>query len=144
MTLQQTIMEDMKTAMKAHDSATLDAIRLLRSEIKNIEIDHGVQDDAGVEKIVARLIKQWQDAKTDYQKGERSDLVAEAEVKIRVLSKYLPAQMDADEVRLVVQQVVAKSEQKNAGPIIGLVMKQLAGKADGTLVAKLVQEELNK
>lgn len=142
MTIAETIMEDMKTAMKAHDSETLGAIRLLRSEIKNFEIDNGVQDDAGVQKIVARLIKQWKDAIEEYKKGNRDDLVAEAEVKIKVLEKYLPAQLSEAEVKKIVEEVIAQSGQTQMGPLIGMVMKKVAGQADGGLVSRLVRESL--
>ncbi len=143
MTLAQTIMEDMKNAMKAHDADTLGTIRLLRSEIKNFEIDNGVQDDAGVQKIVVRMIKQWKDAIEEYKKGNREDLVAEAEVKIKVLERYLPAQLSEDEVKKIVQEVITQSGQTQMGPVIGMVMKKVAGQADGGLVSRLVKEALN-
>ena len=63
-------MEEMKQAMRDKDTAKLTTLRLLKSEIKNFEIDNGEQDDAGVQKIVAKLVKQWKDAKVDYEKGD--------------------------------------------------------------------------
>lgn len=144
MLLQQIIFEDMKQAMKARDTVILGAIRLLRSEIKNVEIDNGVQDDAGVQKIVTKIIKQWKDAIEDYKKGDRQDLINEAEATIKVLSKYLPKQMTEDQVREAVKQVLAESGQTILGPAIGMVMKKVMGKTDGNLVAKLVKEELKK
>lgn len=144
MQLQQIIFEDMKQAMKAKDAVTLGAIRLLRSAIKNVEIDHGVQNDVQVQKIVTKIIKQWKDAIEDYKKGGRADLVKEAEATIKVLSKYLPKQITEDEVREVVKQVLAESGQTIVGPAIGMVMKKVMGKTDGNLVAKLVKEELDK
>ena len=93
MTLKQQLMEDMKSAMKAHDTVKLGAIRFLQAELRNVEIDHGEQDDAGIQKIVARQIKQMKDAISDYQKGDRQDLVDAEAAKITVLEAYLPQQM---------------------------------------------------
>ncbi len=143
MSLKDDLMQQMKEAMKAKDTETLGTIRLLRSEIKNFEIDNGEQDDAGVQKIVARMIKQWKDAINDYKAGGREDLVAEAQQKLKVLEKFLPAQMSEEEVRKLVAEVVASAgADAKPGPVTGMVMKKVAGKADGGLVAKLVKELL--
>lgn len=142
MLLQQQITEDMKQAMRAKDVAKLGTIRLLKAEIKNFEIDHGVQDDAGVQKIVRKLVKQWQDAKNDYQQGGRADLVQEAEGRIAVLQAYLPQAMTDEALREVVKTIIAQATQKQVGPIIGQVMKATAGQADGAKVAQLVKELL--
>ncbi|MFZ5438137.1 MAG: GatB/YqeY domain-containing protein [Patescibacteria group bacterium] len=143
MSLKDDLMQQMKEAMRAKDAETLGTIRLLRSEIKNFEIDNGEQDDAGVQKIVARMIKQWKDAINDYKAGGREDLVVEAQQKLKVLEKFLPAQMSEEEVRKVVAEVVASAgDDAKPGPVTGMVMKKVAGKADGGLVARLVKELL--
>lgn len=140
MTLQAQILEDMKQAMKAKDMDRLNTIRLLRSEIKNVEIDHGEQDDAAVQKIVKKMVKQWQDAKVDYQKGKREDLVKEADARLEILNSYLPAQMSEEELKKVIQEVIAESGQSQIGPVIGMVMKKVGTQADGGMVSKLVKE----
>lgn len=143
MSLKDDLMQQMKEAMKAKDTETLSTIRLLRSEIKNFEIDNGEQDDAGVQKIVARMIKQWKDAINDYKAGGREDLVVEAQQKLKVLEKFLPAQMSEEAVRKLVAEVVVEAgADAKPGPVTGMVMKKVAGKADGGLVAKLVKELL--
>ena len=142
MSLKDTLMSQMKEAMKAHDADTLGTLRLILSELKNFEIDNGAQDDAGVQKIIARMIKQWKDAMNDYQKGGRQDLVDEAQIKLNVLEKFLPAQMSEEEVRAIVQEVVSSMPQGEPGPVTGMVMKKVAGKADGSLVSRLVRELL--
>lgn len=142
MTIKQTLMEDMKQAMKAHDSLKLTTVRLLLSELKNFEIDNGEQDDAGVQKIAARLIKQWQDAMTDFVKADRQDLIDETKAKIEIISAYLPSQMSDEALAAVVDEVVAQSPVKTMGPIIGQVMKRVAGQADGGRVSAMVQAKL--
>lgn len=142
MSLKEEITQQMKNAMRAREMETLTTIRLLMSEIKNFEIDNGEQDDAGVQKIVSRMIKQWKDAINDYKAGNRADLVEEAEKKLVVLEQFLPAQMSEDEVRKIVTEVIATVTEVKPGPVTGMVMKKVAGKADGALVAKIVKELL--
>lgn len=143
MSLKQTITEEMKQAMRDRNTEKLGTLRLLLSELKNFEIDHGEQDDAGVQKIVQRMIKQWKDAINDYKSGGRDDLVAEAESKITVLEEFMPEQMSEEDLRKIVEEVVAQSGQDKPGPVIGMVMKKVGSQADGGLVAKLVNQVLN-
>ncbi|MGD9129440.1 MAG: GatB/YqeY domain-containing protein [Candidatus Woesebacteria bacterium] len=142
MPLKQTLMNDMKQAMKARDSKTLGVLRLLLSELKNVEIDHGEQDDAGVERIIRRMVKQWREAIEEYKKGNREDLVTEAKEKITVLEKYLPKQMSDEELKKIVETVIAATDSKQAGPLIGQVMAKVKGQADGKRVAAMVNQML--
>lgn len=142
MTIKQTIMEDMKAAMKAHDSLKLNTVRLFLSELKNFEIDNGEQDDAGAQKIAARLIKQWQDALKDFEKGGREDLITETKAKMDIISVYLPKQLDDAALATIVDEVIAASPVKTIGPITGQVMKRVAGQADGGRVSAMVQAKL--
>lgn len=142
MTIKQNLTEQMKAAMKSGDSEKLTTLRMLLSEIKNFEIDNGEQDDAGVQKVIARSIKQWKDALNDYQNANRADLVAEAEARIALLGQFMPEQASEDEVRKVVADLVAANPDLGMGPLTGQVMKQLAGKTDGGTVARLVKEAL--
>lgn len=139
MTRKQQLSEDMKNAMRARDSVTLGAIRFLQAEVRNVEIDHGEQDDAGVEKIVARQIKQMRDSISEYEKGGREDLVAEEQAKIAVLEKYLPQQLSDAELESLVKTVMAENPDAQMGQLIGLVMKQTAGRADGGRVSGMIK-----
>lgn len=142
MTLKQQLTEDMKTAMKARDMMTLDAIRFLQAEVRNIEIDHGEQDDAGIQKIVARQIKQMRDSITEYEKGGRADLVEAEQAKIKVIEKYVPQQMSDTELKAIIEKVVAENPGAQMGQVIGQVMKQTAGQADGGRVSAMVRDAL--
>ncbi len=143
MTIKQTLMEDMKTAMRAHDSVKLNTIRMLISDVKNFEIDNGEQDDAGVQKIAAKLIKQWQDAMTDFVKAAREDLIAETQAKIDIMTAYLPQQLSDDQLKAVVDEVLAAAPVKSMGPVTGMVMKRVAGQADGSRVSAMVKAALS-
>lgn len=142
MSLKDQLTEDMKTAMKARDTAKLGVIRFLRSEIKNYEIDHGEQDDAGVLKIIARQVKQMKDAMTEYQKGGRQDLVDEETEKVTILESYLPEQMSDQDLQKVVQEVISAVEDKNMGSVIKAVREKVGDQADGSRIAATVKELL--
>lgn len=144
MNLKKQLFEDMKQAMRAKETLRLDTIRLLIARIKNVEIDRGELDDSQVEEIVASQIKQWQDAQTDYQRGNRDDLVQEAKQKIEVLGQYLPPQLSDSELTTLILETIKKTGLEQAGPIIGKVKQQLGNQADGARIAKMVSSLLVK
>jgi uncharacterized protein YqeY len=145
MTIKQQLLEDMKTAMKAHEAERLGVIRFLMAEIKNAEIDGAGSDDASVQKIIASQVKKSQDAVSEFKKGQRDDLVASEEAKIAIMQTYLPAPLSTSELEEIVTQVLAElGEVKNPGQAIGAVMKQVAGRADGNQVSALVNQRLKK
>lgn len=142
MSLKDQLMEDMKQAMRDRNSVKLDVVRFLRSEIKNVEIDHGDLDDAGVLKIIAKQVKSMKDANTEYAKGGREDLVTDNNTKIAILEEYLPKQMSDEELKKIVSEVVANSQDKHMGKIIGQVMAKVGGLADGSRVSQMVRSLL--
>jgi uncharacterized protein YqeY len=143
MSLKDQLISDMKQAMRAGDKVKLDAIRFLRSEIKNYEIDHGQQDQAGLEKLVARQVGQIKESITQYSKGGREDLVQKEKEKLMVMQAYLPAQLGLEELKKIVATTVQSFSPDQVGPAIGKVMQKVQGKADGKIVASLVKEALN-
>jgi uncharacterized protein YqeY len=136
MTLQEQLMDDMKQAMRDKDTVKLGVIRLIRSEVRNYEIDNGPQDDAGVQAIIRRLTKQLKDALTDF------NLVQEEAAKIVVLESYLPAQMSEAEVAELVNKAIADLPDKNMGAAMKAAMAAVNGQADGKVVSELVKQAL--
>lgn len=143
MSLKDQLMEDMKNAMRERNSVKLDVIRFLRSEIKNIEIDHGDQDDAGVLKIIARQIKSMKDANAEFRNADREDLAKDNDIKIAILEAYMPAQLSDSELETIVKRVIAEATDKNIGKIIGSVVAQTQGKADGGRISQMVRNLLS-
>ncbi len=143
MSLQDQLMEDMKQAMRAKQTLRLDTIRMLRAKIKNEEIDKGPQTDEQVEALVSQTIKQWQDAIEDYKKGNRQDLVDEAQQKIDVLEEYLPEQLSDEKLLEIITQVRQETGLDQMGPIIGKVKQKVGNQADGGRVAKLVSQSFS-
>jgi uncharacterized protein len=142
MTLKEQLMEDMKTAMRAREQVRLDTIRFMMSEIKNFEIDNGEQDDAGLQSLVAKQVKQMKDAMSEFERGNRMDLVEQEQVKVTILEGYLPKQLSNDEVLAIVQEVVASSDQKQMGPIMQQVRAKVGNQADGGTISMLVKQVL--
>ena len=144
MNLQEQLMEEMKTAMKAKDVKRLSVIRSIRSEVKNFEIDHGLADDATVEKIIKKMLNQQLDALNDFQKAKRQDLITETNSKIEILKSYLPEQLSDQDLEEFIRQFVSDSNLKDFGPLMGQISKQLAAKADGSHIASILKKVLSE
>ena len=148
MSLKAQITEDMKTAMRAKDSARLGTIRLLQAAMKQKEVDERVElDDAAVIAIVDKLIKQRKDSITAFETASRQDLADVEKAEIEVLKVYLPQRMSEAEITAAVQAIVAEvgaAGPGDMGKVMGAVKSQLAGKADMGLVSAAVKAALSK
>ncbi|HEY4665610.1 MAG TPA: GatB/YqeY domain-containing protein [Comamonas sp.] len=148
MSLKAQITEDMKTAMRAKDSARLGTIRLLQAAMKQKEVDERVElDDVAIVAIVDKLIKQRKDSITAYETANRSDLADVEKAEIEVLKVYLPERMSEAEITAAVQAIVAEvgaSGPGDMGKVMGKVKTVLAGKADMGLVSAAVKAALSK
>lgn len=141
--LKQQLTDDMKQAMRDRDSLKLGVIRFLLSELKNYEIDHGEQDDAGVQTVLTKELKKIKDAMAEFAQAGRQDLVDEEEAKVAIIQSYLPEQLSEAEVEQAVRSVIATLDQPNLGQAMKAAMEQLKGKADGSLVSAVVKRVLS-
>jgi uncharacterized protein len=148
MSLKDQITEDMKTAMRAKDSARLLTIRGLLAALKQKEVDERVVlTDTDVIAIVDKLVKQRKDSITQFTAGGRTDLVDKEAAELQVLEGYLPQRLSADEVAAEVAKIVASlgaTGPGDMGKVMGAVKTQLAGKADMGLVSAAVKQALSK
>jgi uncharacterized protein len=148
MSLKDQITEDMKSAMRAKETARLGAIRLLLAAIKQREVDDRIMlDDAAVIATVEKMIKQRKDSISQFEKAGRDDLVAVESAEMTILQAYLPAQMSDAEVEAAVTAAVASTGAagpQDMGKVIGVLKAQLAGKADMGKVSGLVKAALAK
>jgi uncharacterized protein YqeY len=148
MSLKDQITEDMKSAMRAKETARLGTIRLLLAAIKQREVDDRiVLDDAAVIATVEKMIKQRKDSISQFEKAGRDDLVAVESAEMTILQAYLPAQMSDAEVQAAVAAAVASTGAtgpQDMGKVIGVLKAQLAGKADMGKVSGLVKAALVK
>ena len=148
MTLEEKINTDLKTAMLAREEATVRGLRAIKSAIIIAKTEKGANGTVSPEKevqILQKMVKQRKDSITEFEKANRTDLIAKEQEEVAVIEKYLPAMMSEEEVRAVVQKAIADTEatgQKEMGKVMGVVSKQLAGKADNKLVADIVKSLL--
>jgi uncharacterized protein YqeY len=146
MNLKDQITEDMKSAMRAKETARLGAIRLLLAAIKQREVDERIViDDAGVIAIVEKMIKQRKDSISQFEKAGRDDLVAIEVGETTILQAYLPAQLSDAEIESAVAAAVTATGAvgpQDMGKVIGALKAQLAGKADMGKVSGLVKAAL--
>jgi len=146
MSIKDTLMADMKTAMKAKQADRLTVIRSIRSAIRQIEIDKKVDlDDAGVISIISKELKMRQDSLAEFKKADRDDLVQKTEQEIATIMPYLPEQMSEADVRELVKNTIEKvgaADAKDMGKVMKELMPKTKGKADGKLVNSVVKELL--
>lgn len=146
--LNKKIEEDFKTAMKARD-ASYSTLSFLRAALKQVEVDTRKElTDEDVVAILKREIKRRKEATEAYGKGGRQDLVDKETSEMKILERYLPAQMSEEELNEIVLEVIsemgAAGDSSKIGPVTGKVMTKVKGKADGATVSKLVKEALTK
>ena len=148
MSLKAKISEDMKTAMKARETARLGAIRLLLAAIKQKEVDERIQlDDATVLAVIDKMLKQRRDSIAQYEKAGRQDLVDAEKFEVEVLSGYMPQALSADEIRAAVTEAIAASDAggpQDMGKVMAILKPILAGRADMGQVSGLVKAALSK
>lgn len=140
------VLSDIKVSMKAQDKAKLLALRLLHAEVKNRAIDERREStDDDVLAVLARLIKQRQEAIEQFQKGGRPDLVANETLQLDIYRAYQPEQLTADEIATLVDQAITAtgaSSKKDLGKVMQTLMPQVKGRADGKMVNAIVSQKL--
>lgn len=150
MSLIAQINDELKNAMKAGDATKRDTLRFLQSALKNIAIEKRKPvtefTDAEVQEVTKRLVKQRHDSIEQYKAGGRMDLVAKEEAELRLMTPYLPTTLSLEATEALVDKVLASLGEvtaKDMGRVMGAVMKEAAGQADGTVVRELVAKRLS-
>jgi uncharacterized protein YqeY len=146
MTLKEQLRTDMASAIKQGDTQTRDVMRLLLAAVKQTEVDDQLTlDDAGVVGVLTKQAKQRRESIADYEKAGRADLVAQEQVELAIIEKYLPQLMSRDEVKAIAAQIIAElgvTDAKGMGQVMGKLMPKVKGKADGRIVNEVVRELL--
>lgn len=146
MSLKTQLTEDMKTAMRAKDQVSLSTIRLINAAIKQFEVDERTEaDDAKVISILTKMVKQRKDSAKIYTEAGRQDLANKENAEIEILNRYLPQMMSAEEIKTVVEAVIAEtgaSGMADMGKVMGVLKTRLAGKADMGEVNKVLKTAL--
>jgi hypothetical protein len=148
MSLKQQITEDMKTAMRAKETARLGAIRLLLAAMKQREVDERIElTDADVVSIIEKMLKQRRDSISQYKAANRQDLVDVEEFEVTVLQTYMPQQLSEAEIVSAIAEAIAATGAagpQDMGKVMGVVKPRLAGRADMGKVSGLIKAQLSK
>lgn len=146
MSLASQIELELIDALKSHDETKSSTLKLLKSAIKNKEIAQGKElDDIATGEIVASQIKQRRDSIAQYKQGNRQDLALKEQAELDILQSYLPEQLSESEITRLVDEAITKSaatSPSDMGKVMAILMPQVKGKADGSLVSQIVKEKL--
>lgn len=148
MSLQAEITTAMKEAMKAKDTVALEALRAIKSELLLAQTESGSTDTITEEqevKILQKLVKQRKDSATIYKEQGREDLAEQELAQVAVIERFLPEQASVEEIEKIVVNVIAQggfSGMAAMGQVMGIVTKELAGKADGKTISTIVKNTL--
>jgi uncharacterized protein YqeY len=146
MSLKDRLTEDMQAALKSGDKARLSVLRMALAGVKQREVDtRRPLDDAGVQTVIERMIKQSRESASQYKDGGRADLVAKEEAEIKVLQTYLPQPLDEAELDAFLAECIdaAKATSvKDLGKVMGIVKARAAGRVDMSTVSARVRQML--
>lgn len=146
MTLRAQVTEDMKAAMRAKDSARLNAIRLLLAAMKQREVDERIElSDSQVIEVIEKMLKQRRDSISQYEAANRQDLADAEKFEVGVLSTYLPQPLSDNEVSALMDAAISEAGAagvKDMGKVMALVKPQIIGRADVGKVSGLIKARL--
>jgi uncharacterized protein len=150
MTLQSQVDNDIKDAMRARDTVRLNALRMLKSAMKNAAIEKGgaesILEDAEATVVIRKQIKQRQDSIEGFEKGGRPELAASERAEMEILSAYLPQALSPEEVVELVKEAIAEAgatSKQKMGAVIKIATAKAAGRADGKTLSMAVQKLLS-
>lgn len=146
MNLKDQLFQDLKVAMKAGDKTRLGVIRLLRAKIGEMEIakKRDLTDDELLS-VLTSAVKQRKESISQYEQGNRQDLVEKEQAELEIIQKYLPEQLSEDKVKSIIADAIAETgaqSMQDLGQVMKIVMGRVKGQADGKMVNQLVRESL--
>jgi uncharacterized protein YqeY len=148
MNFQDQLNSKLKAAMREKNKVALESLRAIKSAILLLQTQSGAKetpDDAEITKLLQKLVKQRKESASIFREQGRVDLAEPEEAQIEIISQFLPEQLSAEEVEKVIDEViqsVGATTMKEMGKVMGMANKQLAGKADGKLIAEIVKKRL--
>ncbi len=149
MNLEQQVMENMKDAMKSKDEGGLRGLRAIKAAILLAKTSGaGTEISAADElKLLQKLVKQRKESLTIFLEQNRKELAQKEQEEIDVIEKFLPKQIEGDELKKIIETIIAETGANtpaDMGKVMAAASKQLAGKADGQTISTVVKELLNK
>jgi uncharacterized protein YqeY len=146
MILRDKLEDDIRESMRSRDQARLDALRFLKAAVQAAEKNDGKPlDDPRMADVASKQVNDRRESIRMFQQGGRTDLVTKESAELKVLEEYLPPQLSQDELEKLIRDVVSEvgaTSIKDKGKLMGKLMPQVKGKADGTVVNELVTQIL--
>lgn len=147
MSLQERLSEDLKDAMRQKDEIRRSTIRFVRAAIHNQEIDKGdALNDDEIIGVLSRMVRQHQESISEFKKADRQDLVGKEEAELRIIRQYMPEQVSEEKLAELAREAISQtgaSGPGDFGKVMGILMPQLRGRADGAQVSSVVRQLLS-
>jgi uncharacterized protein YqeY len=147
MSLSEKITEDLKKAMKAKDGLRISCIRMLKSSLKNKQVEKGeILRDQDIQSLISSLIRKGREAAIEFRKGGREDLAVKEEAEIRILYEYLPEQLKPEEIERILKETISElsvDSMKDLGKVMKVAMDRMAGRAQGKDVNEIARKLLS-
>ena len=147
MALREQLESDIKDSMRSRNQSRLETLRFLKSQIQLVEKNQLKElDEAGLLDVVAKQVKERRESLTMFEQGNRPDLAERESIALEILQEYLPEQLSQDELTNLIKKVIEEvgaTTSSDKGKIMGRLMPQVKGKADGTQVNTIVTELLD-
>jgi uncharacterized protein YqeY len=147
MSLEERLVEEMKLAMKSNEKLKLSTIRMIRSALKNKEIDLRKKlEDEDIVKVIQAMVRKGEESVEQFQTGGRMDLVEKEKSEIEIMKSFLPQPLSQEEILKIIDQSIQETQAsslKDLGKVMKSVMPKMGGKADGKLINQLVKEKLS-
>ena len=147
MNLEERLVKEMNEAIKSSDKLRLSAIRMIRSNVKNKEIEiRKPLDDEEIQRVIQGMVRRGEESLEQFKSGERMDLVEKESKEIEILKSFLPQSLTQEEILKIIDQTIEETQAtslKDLGKVMKSVMPKLQGKADGKLINELVKGRLS-
>ena len=147
MSLEERLVEEMKAAMQSNEKLRLSTIRMIRSTMKNKEIElRKPLNDEEIQKVIQGMVRKGEESLDQFKLGGRTDLVEKESKEIEILKSFLPQSLTHEEILKIIDQTIEETQStslKDLGKVMKTLMPKLQGKADGKQVNQLVKERLS-
>ena len=147
MGLEERLVDEMKQAMRSNDKMRLSTIRMIRTAVKNKEIELRKKlDDEEIQRVIQGMLRRSEESIEQFRQGGRMDLVEKESQESVILTSYLPQALSTEEIRKVIEESIQETQatsMKDLGKVMKSVMPKLTGKADGKVINQLVKEKLS-
>jgi hypothetical protein len=147
MGLEERLVDEMKQAMRSSDKVRLSTIRMIRTAVKNKEIELRKKlDDEEIQRVIQGMLRRTEESIEQFRLGGRMDLVDKESQEGDILKSYLPQALSAEEILKIIDESIQETQAsslKDLGKVMKSVMPKLTGKADGKVINQLVKERLS-